>query len=682
MSNADDDHVDSVSSEMDPREKAAEPAADDILKGAEQSSDSVTIHAPTPMPRHLPNINENNTTSVLGGIPEASMLLNLSDRPLFSGENLPSATLAATRENLTGAPLVAQNNGQDDIAQQLTMMMQIAAKSIAEAREQAAKDVSEARAFANEQIAKIRQDIKHDFSRGDGDNVNATIQFNPRNRIGDAGVNYAAINAANHGASHSYSSVEQAAIYNSLADTIPYQQSIHDNHSFNKRERNVMPSSTPMDSDNLNGIFADHSCNNGHYKAADDPRNLNYKAADDPRNINCKAADRPRNGYKAADDPRMDSVAVNYRTNHLLNGDNSHTSSFHERMKRIPHPALARGYEDEQFPRRRFAKWTQKFDKEKSSFSRYLMMFESHADINGYSERDRIEQLFNSIGMECSRVIERLPNNYSYQILVESLIQYFEPAGLAHSIQLKLRSTQRKVGQSVRDYANQLQDLADKAYPSYSVAQRDSEVIQQFITGQSDAICLMLINKDILSLDEAVNMVTRFEAAAEVKRLHGNIQAGSALDLVSSANQLHKNKPAVYNSSVTGTIHRPAVYRDVMTESFNDTSKANELNEIVAAVVNQIQSCDDSDDEDIDFFEIFNANVKRKFPEANKGNKCFYCGRKGHRFMDCYKLIKQLQINGYKPRQKTRGQFKRNGVKLKAIAENEVQSKQAAPLNV
>jgi hypothetical protein len=294
---------------------------------------------------------------------------------------------------------------------------------------------------------------------------------------------------------------------------------------------------------------------------------------------------------------------------------------------------------------RKFVKWTNKYDSNKVPLTFYMSHFESHARLNEYTEAQSVDQLLSSLGLDAPLILMRLPPAYNYFDLVNAMINFYEPPGQQNSLQIRLRSMQRGQGQTARDFANKLQDMAAKAYPNLPADQRNGIALQQFMHGQNDSITTMLLTNNPSSIDAAVNVLPTFEASADAKRMQGVLQTGSALDSMS-----YTNVPATATPVPPRVVTQLNTVVKPVTVHNDESQYSDQLDDIVNAVICQMSlgPVDDTEDEDDVFIEILSAKVRRKFPSADKSMTCYYCGSTGHMYMQCYKLLQKLQANGFK----------------------------------
>jgi len=274
-----------------------------------------------------------------------------------------------------------------------------------------------------------------------------------------------------------------------------------------------------------------------------------------------------------------------------------------------------------------------------------------HAHLNNYTERQMADQLLTSLGLDASRIVIRLTSPYRYDDLVKEIRNYYEPASQIHSLQISLRALQRTESQSAREFANTIQDLVAKAYPDTPQTQVDETCLQQFIYGQNDSATAMLLTNQPPNLDAAVNLLTVIEASANAKRLQGSLQSGSAL---ANASYQTNTKTETQNTPLNPPVptQRPPRVEVLLAEE-SDTPYSDQIDDIINATIcclSMASQDDDDDDEDPDeqLLEILSAKVRRKFPKADRTSKCYYCGRSGHMYMQCFKLLNKLQENGFR----------------------------------
>ena len=274
---------------------------------------------------------------------------------------------------------------------------------------------------------------------------------------------------------------------------------------------------------------------------------------------------------------------------------------------------------------KKFVKWTLKLDLKKCSLSRYLQHFETHATLHHYTEEDTCNQLLDGLGHDGAYIIDRLGPSYSYSSLRDTLFNYYEPEESRGARSLQFQNAKREPKQSPRDFANKLDDLARLSFGSISKNERDKMVIRQFIVGHAPSLVPMLLACRFSTLDEAVNHVEMLE-----------------------------NMPDVLKPSKPHDASRPTFVRhDVAQAAYAQPSQPATSCDAHIAEVDGIMdvllttsSPEDYTDEDV-FCEVLASQVYRRFPQAaSQGEKCFYCGLKGHRWLKCYRLRSKLQQNG------------------------------------
>jgi len=301
----------------------------------------------------------------------------------------------------------------------------------------------------------------------------------------------------------------------------------------------------------------------------------------------------------------------------------------------------------------KFVKWTNKYDSKKLPLTLYIRYFESHAQLNQYTDTQMTDQLLNSLGMDAPRILTKLTSPYTYRDLITAVYNYYEPPAQKHSLQIRLRHMQRTDKQTAREFSNDIQDLVHKAHSDMPQLLQDDTALQQFIYGQNDSATSMLLTHNPATLDDAVNFLTVIEANAEAKRIQGSLQPGSALSKASynepptsqsvqtPSNPNSKSPPQATPAGSVETFH---------TEEADRTQYSDDIDDIVNAAICSLSLCDspnEDDDEDVNIFEILSSRIRRKFPRANNSRKCYYCGKAGHMWMKCFRLLKILQDNGY-----------------------------------
>ena len=299
-----------------------------------------------------------------------------------------------------------------------------------------------------------------------------------------------------------------------------------------------------------------------------------------------------------------------------------------------------------------FQKWTLKFDSSKCPLQQFLKHFESHAQLSNYNESQKTQQLLSSFGNDTSRIIDKLPLQYTYSDLIAILQSIYDPPGQREALQLKLRTIRRRPNQTPRQFADELHDAVARAYPTLSSSERDVHILQQFVHGHPDNIATLL-NTQISctpswSIDDAVNSVVRFEATADARKSDGVLSKGSLLDNMTT----HVSTPTPPTTPAV-VVHKPPVSStsepstSVNAAISNEDCFEDELSDMVDSTMFQIANLDPEDVELDDVLDILSMKMVRRFPRKFKDkSRCLFCNAQSHQWRNCFKLMHLLQIKG------------------------------------
>ena len=291
-------------------------------------------------------------------------------------------------------------------------------------------------------------------------------------------------------------------------------------------------------------------------------------------------------------------------------------------------------YEDD--AHRHMQKWTLSFDRAKNTLYDFIGYFNTHADLEGYSENIKCQQLLRSFGSDAARIVRRLGNNYTYETLIKVLYEYYEPVESRQAKMLRLRTVKRKSSESPRDFANRIQDLVSQCHCTMPVKEADAMAIVAFLHGHEEKIKNYMIGKNFASIDEAVNFVDTLEDSGFIKP-----EQSSTRDAGKS-----------YAATANTTPHRRRATRVNLARE--DSSDEDDC-ETYAVEVDAMIDVMFADDEDEDMYEdevleTLASRVFRRFPQARNRGSCFYCGRQGHMWSRCRQLLERLRKNGMQSR--------------------------------
>jgi hypothetical protein len=127
----------------------------------------------------------------------------------------------------------------------------------------------------------------------------------------------------------------------------------------------------------------------------------------------------------------------------------------------------------------------EKFDGEKIEWPDYFKHFETVAEWNGWSSRERGMQLVMSLQGEALMVLGDLPDDIAndYDALVDELTRRFNPAERETAHRVEFRNRLRKSNETAMQYGYSLKRLAAKAFPKLPMNAQEQWVMDQFVTG-------------------------------------------------------------------------------------------------------------------------------------------------------------------------------------------------------
>ena len=283
---------------------------------------------------------------------------------------------------------------------------------------------------------------------------------------------------------------------------------------------------------------------------------------------------------------------------------------------------------------RGLVKWTLTFDRQKTTLRNFITYFQTFAQLNEYDESQKCHQLLKSFGADAMRIVQRLQQNYGYQDLIVALYEYYEPVESRQTKQIQLGSLTRNKGEDARDFANRVQDLVNSCFATLCREEQDEMVVAKFINGHDMETMRDLLPCRFTSIDHAVNHMKMLEAKGVV-------------------NYSKEKKTKETTTEVTPTQKVTAANAAVpeLCDRDSGETEPNEGHEAeIDAIIDVCLAHTDlaSLEYEDEVFEELAARVYRRYPQARKPGKCFYCGVQGHAWMKCYKLLATLQRNGYK----------------------------------
>ena len=200
----------------------------------------------------------------------------------------------------------------------------------------------------------------------------------------------------------------------------------------------------------------------------------------------------------------------NLRTRNNMVSDPYHINGFD------PQPGLIGGFPVQNakssVPKRR-ERTIDTFDGRNAEWPDYLLQFQMAADMNGWSERERVQQMLLSLRGQARMLLSGINMNVlpSFEKLCFILSQRYNPREREVARRCEYRNRRRRTGESASDYGYGLQRLFQQAYPYESHS--SSSLIDQFIQGIGD----FEIQKHVQfhhpkTLEQAIAFATEFEA--------------------------------------------------------------------------------------------------------------------------------------------------------------------------
>ena len=220
----------------------------------------------------------------------------------------------------------------------------------------------------------------------------------------------------------------------------------------------------------------------------------------------------------------------------------------------------------------------------------YLSHFEAVADWNGWSNRQKAQQLIMSFDGEAMKLLGQIDRNtqLDYDKMVVELNRHYDPKERASAYKIEFRGRVRHRNENLMKYAQELKRLVTKAYPDQNACSHDNFVLDQFIMGLG---------------------------SIELRR---HVQFGHPQDI----NQ--------------------AISLAIEFEAF-DTANNVDRSRKPRGELNMVRPSDDDDDDDDDedgavactITDDPSGKYKSKY---DKNTSCRYCKKSGHNLENCYKL--------------------------------------------
>ncbi len=249
------------------------------------------------------------------------------------------------------------------------------------------------------------------------------------------------------------------------------------------------------------------------------------------------------------------------------------------------------------------------FDGSVMEWGEYLELFESVAEWNGWTQRERAAQLRMSLRGPALKVLKTLPpeDKADYEHLCSAMEGAFDPPErvLTHKAAFKARIRHAK--ETPGEFANVLRNLAGKAYPLRSLNDLDEVLLDQFVEGLGDdRVQEHILLSHPRTLSQAVRAATEFESLQQSRVKRATKPKVAALKMDSSPGN----------------------------QSTSQTSKLEEMVEKLERRIDKLEKPPARDTE-----------------KGKRDIECYYCKKKGHLKRDCRKrqADEQAQAAGRVP---------------------------------
>ena len=280
-------------------------------------------------------------------------------------------------------------------------------------------------------------------------------------------------------------------------------------------------------------------------------------------------------------------------------------------------------------------------------------MFDRTAVTNGWSEIEKLAQLLPRIqGSAGDFVHGQLSNDvaYDYDRLVRALESRYRFIETPKMFGAQFSNRKQKQNETVFEYAADLKRLYDKAHSNRDTQTRIEDLLRRFLDGLNDdeARFAVEFNKDLNTIDEAVNQVINFQ---EAKRCAENLEkskngknrnkiarvAWADLDDSSDENedenQSKPKKPRVrrHQNKDSGKGEQRGITPNSAPQQSNDHDL---LLEVTAKLAQIEKSLNSNNRAEI----IPPANLPRIQRSGNIPQRditCFKCHKKGHFAREC-----------------------------------------------
>ena len=160
-----------------------------------------------------------------------------------------------------------------------------------------------------------------------------------------------------------------------------------------------------------------------------------------------------------------------------------------------------------------------------ADFTLWLTRFEMYIRQADIAENQRVKELLSLLEDEPSELFHNVGycmETVEYRTVADCLRQHYAPDGNELEWQYKLQTRVQKPGEQLADFAGALRVLADKAYPTWSVEQRQEILRGHFVQGiRSSSVQLWLMREMPGTMDAALRIANQQETVERAqKRLH------------------------------------------------------------------------------------------------------------------------------------------------------------------
>ena len=118
-----------------------------------------------------------------------------------------------------------------------------------------------------------------------------------------------------------------------------------------------------------------------------------------------------------------------------------------------------------------------------SSYDKWAIHFKNVTDVNGWTDKQKLKLLHVSLKGRAQKAFLHLPEDAqtTYGAAQKALSDRFEPASRKTRYQAEFQSRKKKLSAGWADFADDLQALVDKAYPSLQPEARERLVVNSYL---------------------------------------------------------------------------------------------------------------------------------------------------------------------------------------------------------